>query len=304
MRMRGMVMAVCVLIATAIPTGAGAQVGGLIKKKVAEAAGKDEQKQTPEGDASKVYDENVLELTEPVMKGYMNGLRTELRLLADFADVMNGYKKPEEYERCRQDVATSPEGMEIMLRMANLPDNASAEEMQRAMAKAAEEVLALTKQKCGPDAGEDWPQSKRREKVAEIRAQAAAAAGAGGPGQSPIPAPPASDHGVQSPHGGPSVDDAFAPGTGFLAAARDSMTLEQYGISDERAENYCRLLESGAIHPLQPVVYPAPGGKVFWIYSEVEARAIEPHCPEILEARNKRNALFVYVYWEDPQSKR
>lgn len=294
MSKRWMAIVLCAVIGVAIPVGAGAQgVSGLIKKKVAETVGKDEK--APQANASGVYNEDVLELTEPVMKGFMNGLRVELAGLGEFADLMDTYKRPEDYERCRGEVAMSPAGMEIAMRLANLPDNATAEEMQRAMAKINEELVALTKKSCGPDAGEDWPQDKRRDRVAAIVARAAAAAGPVGSLPEPMPA------------GGPAGPSGFEPfepsAAGFVEAARDSMTLRQYGITEERAENYCRLLEAGAIQPGQAVKYAIPGGKIFWVYSEVEARAIEPQCQEILENRSRKNILLTHVYWQDPMSR-
>lgn len=279
------VMLLCCLTAAALPVDTRAQgVGQRIRKKVADVTGRNEQKDASQPDRTRVYDGDVLELTEPVMKGFMNGVRTEMALLEEFAGLMDTYKRPEEYERCRQETAQSPEGMEIGLRLVNLPDNVSADEMQRVIAKVNEELNALTRKKCGPDASEDWPPAKRRERVEAIVARAADAAG---PVRPPRPLP--------APSGGPAIEeDGLEP----QATQGAGMTLRQYGITLERAENYCRLLESGAIQPLQPVVHPSSDGKVYWVYSEVEARAIEPHCEELKKIQEARNGFNLRVYWE------
>ena len=177
----------------------------------------------------------------------------------------------------------SPEGMEILNLMSTLGDSVTAEMIQRATVMMNEQFVALTTKKCGPDANEDWPQTKRKERVDTIVAKAAAAAGP----VKLLDLPP-------EPSGGPAMEPAFD-----VRMVQDlGMTLRQYAITWERAENYCLLLQAGAIHPLQPVVHPADGGKVFWVYSEAEARAIEPLCPEILKVRDDMNLMRLFIYWE------
>lgn len=269
---------------------AGAQgVRGMIKKKVSDATGKTDQQKKPDK-AANPYTEDVLELTEPVMKGFMNGIRRERALMQEFADEIAAYKKPEEYGRCTAQVATSEEGMKAMKHIMDLPEGASANDQQRAIAKMNEEMKALIKKQCGPDVREEWPRTKLQERVAAIHAKAAAATGRASTAGSPpeafrgaFPGLPASD----------DVPEWRAP----QSAA--GMTLKQYDISWERAENYCRLLEAGAIHPKQPVVHMADNGKSFWIYSETEARVIEPLCPEIKETRARINILLAHAYLED-----
>jgi hypothetical protein len=234
---------------------------------------------------SNVYGDFVLELTEPVMKGFMNGARLELAQLDEFVKQLGTYKKPEDYARCTATAVTSTEALEIMDMMLSVSDSATQEEIQRVMTTVSERTKALLKERCGPSVVEEWPREKRSTRVDSIVARAAAAAG-------PVNSPDA----TPLPLRGPSIRDDLDAGPQGVG-----MTLKQYGITIERAEQYCLLLKAEVIHPRQPVVHPGKGDEVFWIYSEVEARAIEPLCPEILKARDIRNVMLVQIYWEDSQ---
>jgi hypothetical protein len=94
--------------------------------------------------------------------------------------------------------------------------------------------------------------------------------------------------------GGPRIDDAHSPGP----VQQVGMTLAQYGIAWERALKYCVLLEEGVIHPNQPVVHPGASNNIYWVYSETEAKSIEPLCPEIFKLRDAMNVYMVHIYWD------
>ncbi len=269
--------------ALGMPASLDAQgVGGRLRQRAQEAIGadrKDEKKEEKTDiDRAKVFTGDVIEISAAGMKGLHNGLDTEIRLLTEFAALLDTYKSPEEYERCEQETAQSPEGMAILGRMADMPDNVSAEEMQRIIAKMNEDFLALKKKKCGPSIVEDWPQSARTDKLKEIATRAAAAAG---PVRSPEPLPP----------GGPSPSD---DGPDWIVAQQqEGMTLQAYITFKERVNAYCLYKKlRGPDMPVTPgdgynLAFPASaldGGtsKVSWVFTAQEIIEMDDHCDGVV----------------------
>lgn len=256
--MRSLVPAL--LVALAVPAVVEAQsIGDRLKKKV--GIGGDEQQQQATAASSTTFSGDVVEITPEVLEHFTNGLKTEIALRAEFAALLATYKTPEEYQQCSNGVATSPEGMKIMERMVNFPENTTLEQMQRIYAEVDVAMKELLAKVCGPDP-QDWTQHKRQEKLAEIEQKAADAAGPA-TGSSPVP-----EH-------GPSVaaDDAFA---------LRGLPLGVYQLIKERVIPYCMALESGVIQPGQAVLIPGDGSNTYWVFTAAEAQAIAPHCAELM----------------------
>ena len=254
--MRSLVPAL--LVALAVPAVGEAQsIGDRLKKKVGLGGGEQQQEAT----AASASTFNGDEITPEVLEHFTNGLKTEIALRAEFAALLATYKTPEEYQQCSNGVATSPEGMKIMERMLNVPENPTPEQMQRIYAEGDVALRELLGKVCGPDP-QDWTLQKRQEKLAEIEKKAADAAG------------PATDS-SPSPEHGPSVaaDDAFA---------LQGMPLLVYQMIKERVIAYCMALESGAIQPGQAVQFPGTGANIYWVFTAAEAQAIAPMCAQLM----------------------
>lgn len=271
-RMRFLVL---VCLALAIPSGAKGQVSGRLRQRVQQALG-GEKKDEPTGiDRSKVFTGDVIEITAAGMRGLHNGLDTEIRLLTEWAALLETYKPHEEYQRCEGGLAASPEGMAIMLPMANLPDSVSAEEMQRLIEKINKEMNALKREKCGPSIAEEWPQPKRTEKLQEIGRRAAAEAG-------PVTAPD-----PPSPGGPAAADDAPA-----VPRQQQGLSFQAYIIFKERVNAYCAFKKlKGASMPVTPgdgynlsFEASALGGgtsKAMWIFTAQEVLEMDPECDKV-----------------------
>ena len=265
-------LVVCMLLL--IPASIDAQgIGGRLRQRAQDAVSGDKKADQTEIDKSKVFINDVVEISEAAMKGFQVGIETEIRLLTEFATLLDTYKSPEEYERCQQEIATSPEAMEIFNLMASIPDNATAEEIQRINEKMNEQFAALMKKKCGPSIVEDWPQSKRAERLREIATKAAAAAG---PVRPPEPVP----------SGGPSSgdDESYT-----FPRQQQGMTLQAYIIFKERVNAYCAFKKlKGDSMPVTPgdgynLSFPASAldgssNPAMWIFTADEVRQMDDHC--------------------------
>ncbi len=264
-------LALCALMLS-LPVPAEAQgVGGRLRQRVAEVAGGKDN--TEQAQQKSPFNETVIEITGPVLAGFMKGLDTEIALLVDFGKLLATFRTPEEYGACQAQVAMSPEGMKVMEQITNLRDDATAEEYQRAMEKMNRDMLALTTKTCGADPAE-WPAARRRETLEEIEKKAAAAAG-------PVRSSP------PSPHGGPSPIEhgADAPAA-FPDWMQDTgLSPQAYAIMKERIDAYCNALNAGAIQPGQAVTFPGTGKDIFWVYTEEESKQIAPLCDQL---KNKR----------------
>jgi hypothetical protein len=118
----------------------------------------------------------VLEISEPVLKAFERGLRTEIALRAEFRKELAALKTREEYQRCYGTSMTSPAAQKLAEPMMNVPAGTSPEEYQRRTTRAGERLQAFLLKSCGPDpiAFNDSWKAKRLE---EIERRAADAAG-------------------------------------------------------------------------------------------------------------------------------
>ncbi len=218
------------------------------------------------------FSEDVIEITGPVLAGFMKGIDTEIALLYEFGKLLATYKGPEEYGICQAQMGASPEGMKIAAQFASLPENATMEQMQRVTEKMGREFAALSLKVCGPDPA-DWHDVKRREKIEEIQTKAAAAA-------DPVGSFDA------DPAGGPAAIDDPAD---HDREPERRLSLLAFLIMKERIDAYCNALAAGTIQAGQGVKFPGNGKDVFWVYTDAEAMVIAPQCPDLM--RKSRIAL-------------
>jgi hypothetical protein len=168
-------------MAFAAPRPLEAQFGGLrgrITDAAKKAAGADEApKPADKPTVSKPVvlstdDPMVIPITDAVLVAFAKGLQTEIDLKEQLRKELAAMKTPEDYAACRQQVAGSPQFMEIMMRLGKLPENPSDEVMQKAMADMARDQEALLSKTCGPDV----TQVNSAERLKDIQRKAASAA--------------------------------------------------------------------------------------------------------------------------------
>jgi hypothetical protein len=257
MRLARLFVGVAVLLAFTAP--ADAQIGGLIKKKVAEVTGDKKAEAATQERASQ--DPDVLPMTDAVVTSFAAGLRTEIALRDEFRKVLATYKTREQYNKCTSELAMTEEGQKIVLQFANLPDNATSADIQRITEKMNVEMNALMKKHCGTHVDEEWPGPKRSAKLQEIEAKAAAEVKAG-------EEPDASLDG--------DVEETWAE-----TAARASV--RQYQILKERVVPFCKEYEKGTIKlDGKPVKFPGSGNNMYWVYTAEEAAALAKRCKELM----------------------
>jgi hypothetical protein len=260
---------------------ADAQIGGLIKKKVSDAVKAPEKPADPAKAESKQGfvngNSDVLEITPPVLEGFMRGLNVEVALRKEFAAELKKYPTREEYDRCSNQAASSEEAQKLIVGLADIPETATAEQRQKAIEKYAADQKALVKRKCPLNPSEA---PNREKRLTEIKAKAAEAAGpdaSGGefalePGESP---------------GALGVSAVGGPMIGFNALA--GLTPRQYDILLERIKRFCEELKNAADKGFPGsggVSIPgAGGGKIFWVYTPTEAKTLsQQNCQRVYDA--------------------
>jgi hypothetical protein len=253
------------LIAITWPVGLDAQgAGSGLRHQAADVAGDAKQEGAQQRSP---FNDRAIEITGPAVAGLEKGLDTEIALLVEFAKHLTTYKTLEERQICETRVAMSPEGMKLMDPLLNMRDGATADEMLRISEKIGKDMAVLVTRMCGPDIVADWPEWRRREKLEEIQRKAAAAAG-----------PVRSSEGPRQ--GGPAAS-GDAGDTAWIQ--EPGMSLHAYQIFKERVYAYCNALKAGTIQPGQGVKFPGTGEDIFWVFTDDEARAIAPLCPNLLK---------------------
>jgi hypothetical protein len=269
------VLTIAAFVTLAPAPTADAQVGGLIRKKVTESVkGPDkaaEAKKAAPQQSELGNNPDVLEITEPVLEGFVRGLHTEISLRKEFRAELAKYPTPQEYQKCQTNAATSEEGQKIAAQLMNLPDNATPEQSQKAMQKMTADLGALTKKKCPLDPA-DWPQGRRQARLDSIRVQAAASAVIEG-------SSPRDADGWEN-EGGPS--DVSSPLSEPVAAG---MTVRQYEILLERIQRFCTMVKSAANDNKGGsggVKIPGTGKNIFWVFTAAEAKTLsEANCQRV-----------------------
>ena len=171
----------CLALALAAPQLLEAQFGGLgrrITEGAKKAAGVESDDAAKPGAAKPVVlrtdDPFVIPITDAVLDAYAKGLRAEIDLLEQFRQELAARATAvEKYEACKKQAAGSPEFVEILMRLGNLPENITPEDMQKAMAQMGKDQEALVLKMCGPAPAA----VSAANRLQEIQRKAAAAAG-------------------------------------------------------------------------------------------------------------------------------
>jgi hypothetical protein len=296
-------------MALTMATVAEAQLGGLIKKKVSEAVKGPEKTEAKPADAGRksFFNDDVLEITQPVLDGFERGLRTEVALRDEFREFLAKLKTPAQYQACKNDVSASPEGQKIATRMLSLPESTPPEELQRVILKAGQELEALQTKKCGTDPAE-WTEEKRAEKLREFEVKAAEAAGPEAPPGKDLE--PAGPEGISEPSDDAEVLSAplaqyRVTAGGLTSLAMFGLTERAYAMLKERTIAFCMHAAIATRNTyeskvdLSVVQVPGQGDKVYFVYTSEEARTLQRNCAKLMGFMKK----LANVAWEEATKK-
>ena len=167
-------LVVSLLLALAsLPTASrlDAQIGGLIKKKVGETVKGGDKKDQPAASTAVATDESKLpkKLTEVVLASFKKGLEVERDQRQATVKFLGTVKTREQYNSCQQTLAAGPEMQKIMMSLGTLPENATAEQTQKATQKMHADMAKLLTDKCGEDPSKyDDSWRRRQMEAAEL----------------------------------------------------------------------------------------------------------------------------------------
>lgn len=246
----GLLLAALVALA---PCRAEAQLGGLKKKLKATVKGNDQSAAAKKADpGGPRFGGDLIEITEPVLDGFIRGVRTEVALQKEFRDLLAKYPTQEQYQACKLQAAQSDEAQKLAMAVLNLPENTSAAEFQRITTKAATDLEAIQKKRCPLDPNE-WDGSKRTKRLEEIQLKAVEAAGSISP------------------------SDASAP----LAAG--PLSVGAYALLKERIVAFCMSkLDPKADFSVTPVQVPGSGTNIYFVYTSAEAKLLQAKCSMLM----------------------
>jgi hypothetical protein len=219
-------------------------IGGLIKKKAAEAAkgkdGKSDQGKTvakDDGPITSQFGKECGPVTPESIDKFLKGLQTEAAGREAYDKKLAGAKPNEEVNACRGKETISPDGMALIQR--GLANGGTTDYVQKQMEKNREDLEKYLTKKCGE------PVSKYQyDKSKEYDAAHKAGAKAAGLG-----------------------DDCYDKLKEFALAFCKTLTPAQQKVATE-----------------QGIKVPGSGAGVWWVFTADEAKAILPHCGELVGA--------------------
>ena len=236
---------------------AGAQLGGLIKKKVSEAIKPTEKAAEPARSTNQpgsLFNADVMQITPGSLESLTSAMESERSMQNEFRKELAKYPTKEEYGACQQKAVMTPEGQKIAGAMGNVPEGTSAEEFQRIMTKMQTDMEALIRKTC-PLNPDDWSDHKKRERVVAIHRKASA---------------PFDTIGVRGVSG---------DGVSELSARRND-------ILTERIVAYCEAKKAGADVPggADGLKIPGTGKDIYWVYTAGELEVLATiDCDKFLE---------------------
>jgi hypothetical protein len=133
------------------------QLGGLIRrgtdaaKKAAGVEPEAAKEPAPPAANRITLDPNRPLLTDRNLDILSKRMEIEIELREELVKELDAMKPPEEYKACMQQVAGSAAALDIQMRVAKLPDNATPAELQAVMERNDRDLQALLLNTCGPD---------------------------------------------------------------------------------------------------------------------------------------------------------
>jgi len=286
-----------ILLATSVsltmPDTAGAQLGGLIKKKVKEAVKPPEkpaaapaadapaaasqpsaESSRTKGNGLKYVDGNSIVINRESLSRLMRGMDAELAMIADFEKFLATWPTSEQYEQCKQRVAFSPEGKKTMDPMYNPPKGISSEDYLKLQSKVINDMQALTDKGC-PRNPSTWGPGERSRRLEQIHAKAASLARA---------KPAAATSTTNPRESGKQMLLLEVDPYEAVSDTTDSITVigeggmgdHEYSVMIERILKYCDLKESMDMSPKgSGLKIEGEGKDLYWIYLEEELETLK-----------------------------
>ena len=256
-------LVVSLLLALAVlPTASrlDAQIGGLIKKKVGETVKGGDKKDQPAASNTVATDESKLprKLTEVVLASFRKGLEVERDQRQATVKLLGTVKTREQYNSCQQTLAAGPEMQKIMMSVGTLPENATAEQTQKATQKMYADMTKLLTDKCGEDPSKynDFWRRQQME-AAELAGIKTFSDGIG----------------ASSGNGGPFLS--------FDEQPADDADL--YRLLKEWIPIFCNLSKEAQQKAADNgVAVPGSGKGIAYVYTAFEAKLLMPLCAEIM----------------------
>lgn len=247
-----------VFMAMTVASAAEAQLGGLIKRKAADAIKGPEKKDEKQAQKSDALPDGVMEITAPVFEGVINGLKVEVALRREFRAELATVPTQAQYQQCTSKVATSEEYAKIQMSLANLPDNATDAQTTAAITKMNDDAAALLKQRC-PVNPSDWNDARKQQRLTEIRVKAARAA---------APVRNARDD-SDEPAEGP-----FLSSDEWGSQSTTPPTVSEFDLHLERLDKLCSLRSENML-PKSGGLKASGTGQVFWLFAPGELSVMD-----------------------------
>ncbi len=250
-------------------------MGGFLKKKAKEAAQapiqqQQAQQQADEAAAKALSAPDVVPITQESTARFAGALDVEIRLRGEFRTLLASFKTREEYQACQAEVAMSPEAQKISMRVAELPDNASAADLQKLMLKSSRDLEALVEKRCGADPSQ-WNQATSAQRLQGDR----------GRGLGRLRAA------RRCRRGGRGGRGAARPlvGAGRATPRTDAHPhLRKYAIAKERWIPFCA---AEAAKPEGKYARVKGQGAALRVYAWRRRRCCPQHCPDVMAKLNK-----------------
>jgi hypothetical protein len=280
---------------------AEAQLGSLIKKKVADAVKpKEEQKATDQPEAASPF---KYELTAETMAAFKRGLELEVKMRKDLradhqARVAKYTAAKAAYEKCEGGLALRPEASKIAEEASSRMDKAKTpDETQAAMNWMQKEIAGLRTKLCGAEPGAAPEYSPDLTKAQE----AGAIEFGKGATRKPAPNTPSGDPTLpfaQCLDLGSTSEDANAASIlscgdeGFAGGHDESLRgqgellglfLQQYGLFKELVIKFCSLdTKSRGDAVKSGIRVQGSNDQIFWVFSKEFAFWVNPYCDALM----------------------
>jgi hypothetical protein len=283
------------LVAIVATNPAEAQLGGLIKKKVADAVKPKEEQKAP--DQAEEASPFKFELTAETMAAFKRGLELEVKMRADIradhkARVAKYDAAKAAYKKCEAGIAMRPEAAKIAEEASTRMDNAKTPaETQAAMKWMTDEMVALRTKVCGAEPGPAPEYAPDLTKAQE--------AGATEFGKGATHKPPPNNTSGDATTGIPECVDPGLPiedgVSGSLVLCDDdesfervqgetvALFLQQYALFKEFIIKFCSLdIASRAAAVKNGIRVQGSNNQIFWVFSVAFSVWVDPNCTVLM----------------------
>lgn len=286
----------------ALPHSAHAQIGGLIKRKVADAV-KPKEEQAPKaetGDASPFK----YELTAETMAAFKRGLELELKMRREYrARVAKHTSDVETRKKCQNGIPTRPEAAKIAEEGSSRMDKATTPaETQAAMKWMQDAMLGLMTKVCGaepalpPDQTQSFNQAQEAGAI-EFGKGATRKPPRDKPSDDSTPPREECLERDDSLEGSDAValdllscgDDSSSGHVGHaqqqqLAPELLELFLHEYGLFKELVTKFCSLdRQTRADAVKNGIQVQGSHDKIFWVFSKEFATMVNPDCQVLMD---------------------